>query len=340
MRPLSVVICLCWFSLAAYGQTEFGSLTGSVYNADHATVGNIPVEAKNVATGNIYKATSAQNGEYKFAQLPPGSYEITVLMFLYRPFLRKDFLVAAGQPQRLDIQLSESLTFTTLGELPALFALYAKRPPPPKGPTPRTPDGKPDFSGVWMTPPSSLLSAFSQEPDLQPWAEAVVRERLLNEARDKPSARCLPDNEATEVLVGLAPVKIVQTRTLLVALIDDVIAAHQVFLDGRKHPSGLDPTWMGHSIGKWDGDTLVIDTVGFNDKSWIFVGTPHTEKLHVTTRLHRLDLGHLEIEAVWDDPGAFNRPVKVTVVNILAPDEEIDETVCENNQYTEHVSAK
>jgi hypothetical protein len=339
MRSLAIAICLCWFSLAASGQTEFGSLTGSVY-ADHAPVENIPVEAKNVATGSVYKAASSPKGEYKFEQLSAGTYEVSVLLILYRPFLRKDFVIAAGQSQHLDIQLSGTLTASTLGELPALFELFSKRPPPPKGPAPRMPNGKPDLSGVWMTPPSYLLAAFSQQPDLQPWAEAIVRERLLNEARDKPSARCLPDNESTEPFVGLLPVKIIQTRTLLVALIEDVIAAHQVFLDGRSHPSDVEPTWMGHSVGKWDGDTLVIDTVGFNDKSWIFVVTPHTGMLHMTTRLRRLDLGHLQIEATYDDPATFKKPVMTTVVDVLAPDEELDEVVCENNQYTEHVNGK
>ncbi len=340
MRPLAIAICLCCFWFAAYAQTGSGSLSGSVYTGDHAPVANIPVEAKNLTTGNIYKAASSPKGAYKFDQLSAGTYEISVLMILYRPFLRKDFVIGAGQSQHLDIQLSGTLTATTLGELPALFELFSKRPPPPKGPAPRMPDGKPDLSGVWMTPPSDLLSAFSQQPDLQPWAEALVRERLLNEARDKPSARCLPDNESTEPFVGLIPVKIVQTRALLVALIEDVIAAHQVFLDGRSHPSDVEPTWMGHSIGKWDGDTLVIDTVGFNDKSWIFVVTPHTGMLHVITRLRRPDLGHLEIEATYDDPATFKKPVKTTVVDVLAPDEELDEVVCENNQYTEHVSGK
>ena len=118
------------------------------------------------------------------------------------------------------------------------------------------------------------------------------------------------------------------------------IEAAQKILDGRSHPSDLEPTWMGHSIGRWDGDTLVIDTVGFNNKAWIFIVTPRTEMLHVTTRLRRLDLGRLEIEAKYDDPGAFKKSVTATVVDVLAPDEEIDEVVCENNQYTEHVGAK
>jgi hypothetical protein len=337
MRAISIAICLCWFSLLTYGQTEFGSLTGSVSKADHAPLANIPVEAKHVATGKFYKATTSAKGEYKFGQLPAGSYEITVLMLLYRPFLRKDVAIAAGHDEHLDIQLSDDAFGNTLGEFPALFALFSKRPPPPVGPTPRMADGKPDLSGVWMTVPSSLLSVFTQQPDLQPWAEALVRERLLNEIKDKPSAHCLPDGEP---FIGLLPVKILQTRTLLVELIEDVIAAHQVFLDGRSHPSDLEPSWLGHSIGKWDGDTLVIDTVGFNDKTWLLVLVPHTEKLHATTRLRRPDLGHLQVETTYDDPGTFKKPVTTTAVDVLAPDEEIDEVFCENNQYFEHVGAK
>jgi hypothetical protein len=132
----------------------------------------------------------------------------------------------------------------------------------------------------------------------------------------------------------------VQSRDVLVHLVPDIPAAHEIFLDGRAHPSDLDPTWRGHSIGTWDGDTLVVDTVGFNQKSWLFLMVPHTTKLHVTQRFRRLDLGHLEIETTYDDPDTFNKPSTFKVVNILAPDENVDEVVCENNQYLEHVSAK
>jgi len=337
MRSLAIAICLCWFSFATYGQTEFGSLNGSVSKVDHTPLANIPVEAKNIPTGIFYKTATSPKGEYKFAQLPAGTYEVSVLMLLYRPFLRKDFAVAAGQPAHLDIQLSDDAFGNTLGEFPALLELFSKRPPPPAGPTPRMPDGKPDFSGVWMTPPAALFSVLLEQPELQPWAEALVRERILNQIKDKPSARCWPDGEP---FVGLFPTKIVQTPTVLVSLVEDVIAAHQVFLDGRGHPGDLEPGWLGHSIGKWDGDTLVIDTVGFNDKTWLFVVVPHTEKLHQTIRLRRPDLGHLQIETTYDDPGTFKKPVTTKAVDVLAPDEEIGEVLCENNQYTEHVSAK
>jgi hypothetical protein len=335
MRALAIAACLCWFSFAAHGQTEFGSLAGSLSNPAHAPAQGIAVEAKNIQTGIYYKAASSPKGEYTLAQLPAGTYELSVLSLLFRPFVRKDVGISAGQTQHLDIQLSGNATGNTLGELPAYLELASKRPPPPEGPPPRMPDGKPDLSGVWTSRPSDALSLILSPPvDLLPWADALVRERLMNQGRDVPSSRCLP---SSEVLVGLTPVEYIQTHTVLVQLMEDVTAEHVVFLDGRAHPSDLEPTWKGHSIAKWDGETLVIDTVGFNDKSWLFFVVPHTEMLHVIQRLRRPDFGHLEIETTYEDPGTFKTPAKFKMVNVLTPGEEVQEVVCENNQYSEHV---
>jgi hypothetical protein len=335
MRSISIAICLCVFPLAAYGQAGPGSITGTILSPAHAPAPAIKVEAKNVETGTFYKAVSSPKGEYTIAQLPAGMYEVLALNLAYRPFVRKDVTVAVGQAQRLDIQLSTDDAQNTLGELGAYLPLSAKRPPPPEGPAPRMPDGKPDLSGTWMTRPADALPViFSPNVDLLPWAEAIVRERLLTGARDVPSSRCLP---SSDLVVGITPVKYIQTRTVSVELMEDVTAAHEVFLDGRAHPSDLEPTWRGHSTGKWDGDTLVIDTVGFNDKSWIFFLVPHTEMLHAIQRLRRPDLGHLEIETTYQDPGTFKTPPKFSTVSILTPDEEVHEVVCENNQYSEHV---
>lgn len=331
---------MCWFPWAVYGQagTGSGALSGSVTSQTHAPVPGQAVEAKNIQTGIYYKAVSSANGEYAFTQLPAGSYEVSVLSLTARPFIRKDVAVSAGQSQHVDIQLSVDDTQNTLGELGAYLAVAATRPPPPKGPAPRMPDGKPDFSGVWTIPATSVLPLiFSPPVDLLPWAEALVRERLMNQGRDVPSSRCLP---SSDVLIGLTPVKYIQTGTVLVQLMEDVTAEHEVFLDGRSHPSDLEPTWRGHSTAKWDGDTLVIDTIGFNDKSWLFFLVPHTEMLRVTQRLRRMDLGHLQIETTYEDPGTFKTPPKFTTVSVLTPDEEVHEVVCENNQYTEHVGVK
>ncbi len=337
MRTLWIAIGLACCGAMAYGQGGLGSLSGSVFNPAHAAAPGIPVEAKNIQSGTYYKATSSPQGEYKFAQLPAGTYEITVLSLLFRPFIRKNLAVSADQTQRLDIQLSGPIA--SLGELPAYLEMAAKRPPPPQGATPMTPDGKPDLSGVWTLRPSDAIPLIIfPQGDLLPGAEALVRERLLNQERDIPSSRCLP---ASEVLIDILPFRYVQTRNLLIKLVEDsAAAAHEVFLDGRGHPSDLDATWRGHSTGRWDNDTLVIDTVGFNDKSWLFFVTPHTDMLHVTQRLRRPDLGHLEVETTYDDPGTFRTPVKFKVVDVLVPEEDVPESVCENNQYPEHVRSR
>jgi hypothetical protein len=263
---------------------------------------------------------------------------VLVLSLGFKPFVQKNVAIASGQTERLDVHLAEDSVQETLGEAGAYLALVAQRPPPPQGPTPRMADGKPDFSGVWSIRPSDALPLVMSPPvELQPWAEAMVRERLLNQGRDIPSSRCLP---SSDLVNRVMPFKYIQTRDVLVYLVEDIVAAHQVFLDGRPHPSDLEPTWMGHSIGKWDGDTLVIDTVGFNDKSWLFFLVPHTDMLHVTQRLRRPDLGHLEIEATYDDPKTFLKPVKFKSVNVLISDDDVHEVVCENNQYAEHVKDK
>jgi hypothetical protein len=334
MRFLPIVGGLCWCCLLAFGQAESASVAGSVFDPAHAPAPGISVEARNTQTRTDYKAVSSTEGEFALVQLPPGKYDIFVINANYRPFVRRGIVITAAQPAHLDIQLSSNAALGTLGEMPALYELLSKKPPPPQGPAPRISDGKPDFSGVWLISPPSLGGA--RQPDLLPWARALFRERVLNDYKDKPSARCLPE------LAGFLarwPIRIVQTSKLLVTLrSDDVISAHQVYLDGRSFPKDLESSWQGYSIGKWEGDTLVIDTVGLNDQTWLNM-FPHTGKLHVTDRLRRPDLGHLEVETTYDDPESFKTPFQTKFVNVLAPDEEVEEYVCaENNQYSEHVN--
>jgi Carboxypeptidase regulatory-like domain len=331
----AVALCLLLLSTEAFAQAGFGSIAGTVSTPAHAPAPDITVEAKNVQTGVYYKAKTSANGEYTFAQLPAGTYQVLVLNLFYRPFVGRDVAVSPGSGVRVDVQLAANIAFATLGEIGALWAV--KRPPPPQGRTPRMPDGKPDFSGVWMTPAADVASALSTPFDLLPWAEEVVRQRILTEAPDAPSSRCLPPPTDEPAIF---PVEYIQTKTRLVELVEDVVAAHQIYLDGRGHPTDLDPTWQGHSIGKWERDTLVVDTVGFNDKSWL-IPAPHTEMLHITERLRRPDLGHLEVEITYDDPGTFRSPAKIKVTNVLVPGEEVHEYVCaENNLDRDHLITK
>jgi len=322
--------------MMALCQTEAGSIAGSVFGPAHAPAAGVSVEARNTETGTDYKAVSSPKGEYTLAQLPPGKYDVFVIDAKYRPFVRRGIVIRQPQPAALEIQLASNAgMLATLGEMPALFELLSKRPPPPQGPAPKTDDGKPDFSGVWLISPTSA-GGRAQQPDLLPWARAQYRERVLNDYKDKPSARCLPDLAG---FLGRWPIKIVQTSKLLVTLrSDDVITAHQVYLDGRSFPQDLESSWQGYSIGKWESDSLVIDTLGLNDKTWLNM-FPHSAKLHITERLRRPDLGHLEVETKYDDPESFRTPFQTKIVNVLAPDEEVEEYVCaENNQYRDHVS--
>jgi hypothetical protein len=202
----------------------------------------------------------------------------------------------------------------------------------PSGPVPKMADGKPDLSGAWYSP----RTVDAGTPKMTPWAAEVLKQR---NPKDDPEARCLP---AGVPRMNPFPWKTVQTEKLLVMLFEGNIHSYrQVFLDGREHPKDLDPTWYGHSIGKWDGDTLVVDTIGFNDKFWFdFAGHPHTEKLHVIERYHRRDLGNLDIDITIFDPDAYTEPWKIKRTSALM-NGEIQEYICnENNQDVEHLVGK
>ena len=198
-------------------------------------------------------------------------------------------------------------------------ALSGQAPPPtgtsmgnekaPTGPTPRTPEGKVDFSGVWD--PGSAFFNIGQVP-LQPWAAELYAQRRANLGKDDPEAQCLP---AGVPRISPFPQKFVQTPTLIVILDEgNVHSYRQLFLDGRGHPKNMDPLWMGDSIAKWDGDTLVVDTTGFNDKTWLTgQGVPHSEELHVIERYRRPDFGHLDVEITLEDPKAFTKPTPSSV---------------------------
>ena len=210
------------------------------------------------------------------------------------------------------------------------------------GPTPRAPDGKPDLSGIWGPDPHMIGDiAVALKPGeklpLQPWALKLSKERL---SKDDPNASCLPSGIPRQ---SPFPFKIIETPKLIVFLIEgNVHTYRQIFVDGSSHPKDLDPSWFGDSRGKWDGDTLVVDTVGFNDKFWFDgIGHPHTEKLHVIERYRRPDAGHLVYEITIDDPGAYTRPFTLYANSPLLQNTEIMEYFCiENNQDVAHILGK
>jgi hypothetical protein len=211
----------------------------------------------------------------------------------------------------------------------------------PAGRAPKATNGKPDLSGIW-TPDRTFIYDISsslakgETLPLQPWAAKLAHDRM---SKDDPEANCLP---AGVPRMAPYPWKIVQTPTLVVFLFEGNIHTYrQIFLDGRKHPEDPQPTWYGDSIGQWDGDTLVVDSVGFNDKFWFdFAGHPHTEKLHVVERYRRPDAGHLDYDVTIEDPGAYTKPFVMHGHSALETGELMEYVCNENNQDISHITGK
>jgi hypothetical protein len=208
-------------------------------------------------------------------------------------------------------------------------------------PAPRAPDGKPDLSGLWnkISPKYSRnIAADLKAEDIQPWARALVEERNENLGRDYMNVLCVPLGPGYPTAAdstGSEMMKIVQTPGLILILNPD-LTYRQIFLDGRALETAPNPTWMGYSVGRWEGDTLVVESFGFNDRTWLdHDGHPHTEGLRTTERYRRRDFGNLDVEVTFSDPGAYGKPWTVAVRAELMPDTEMIEWVC--NESDHHV---
>lgn len=204
---------------------------------------------------------------------------------------------------------------------------------PVSGALPRTADGKPDLTGVWVGgTPVGDISQGLPKGEMMPLLPEAKKKMDAHLAKDDPQAQCLP---LPMPRFTPYPWRIVVTPTHTFFLYE-MYNYRQVFMDGRKHPplDELDPTWYGHSIGWWEGDTLVVDTVGYNGKSWLDNrGHIMTDKMHLTERYTRTDLGNMRVEMTVDDPGAYSRPFTATGTARLMPKDELIEYVCnENNQ--------
>jgi len=209
-------------------------------------------------------------------------------------------------------------------------------------PAPRAVDGHPDLTGIWAGPGTGgyerNIARDLKPADIQPWAEAIYQQRVYNEGKDAPRANCLPDPFVYYHAVDTQ--RIVQTPGLIIVLYQGTTNSQhrEIFTDGRKLPADPNPTWMGYSVGHWDGDTLVVETAGFNDRSWLDIeGHPHSEALKVTERFHRRDLGHMDLDITIDDPKTFTRPFSLSMPQHLTPDTDLIESVCENDRSVTHM---
>jgi hypothetical protein len=229
----------------------------------------------------------------------------------------------------------------------------------PAGKIPRTPDGKPnlaalaprssdghpDLSGIWEHTGNSHVQNIAAdlkpgEVSYQPWAKALVDARADgSHARDDPPGNCLPQG-VPRINAAPSPWKIIQTPELVAVLYETFNFWRQIFLDGRELGEDFTPTWFGFSTGKWQGETLVVDTRGFNGKAWIDqAGRPSTEALHVTERFSRKDFGHMEVQITIDDSKAYTKPWTVTEKFNLVTNGDLLEFICENNRDAQHMPA-
>ena len=204
-------------------------------------------------------------------------------------------------------------------------------------PAPQTPDGKPDLSGLWekISPKYGRNIAADLKPgQVQPWAEALVQQRTEALGKDYMGALCLPlgmeyITDGGSTAAGMT--KIIQTPNLIIFLNPD-LTYRQIYMDGRKLEADPSPSWMGYSVGHWDGDTLVVESNGFNDRTWLDRdGHPHTEALRTTERYTRKDFGHMKTEFTLQDPKVYAKPWTVALEAQLAADTEMIEYVCNEN---------
>ena len=196
------------------------------------------------------------------------------------------------------------------------------------GPTPRTAEGHPDFTGLWRT--GRTGGDLSDRSKFQPWVNTLIDERDSRYFADNPRFHCLPSGPAAINSGGnsYGLRRILQHPTMIAVLYNDG-SYREIFMDGRELEGNPLPTWMGYSVGRWEGDTLVVESNGYNDKTWLNSrGVSHTGQLRMTERFRRPDFGHMEVEVTYEDPGAFESPLNATIQMNFAADEVMLETVC------------
>jgi len=211
-------------------------------------------------------------------------------------------------------------------------------------PAPRTPDGKPDLSGLWRPEANpyrfDLIQDLKDEEIFRPEARAIFMQRVADFRRADPVTHCLPGGPALIFTGGAVRLyRIIQSPAVIGLLYEDNVHYRQIFMDGRELPKDPNPDWMGYSVGHWDGDTLVVETAGFNDRTWLDrVGHPHSEDLRVTERFRRIDFGHMQFQITFEDPKMMTRPLTISVPVNYAPDTDMLEYLCgENERDTGHL---
>jgi hypothetical protein len=216
-------------------------------------------------------------------------------------------------------------------------------------PAPKSRDRKPDLSGLWLpeNDPTNIGTNGELLPKLfidvgrglkpgelsmQPWAQALMTERSSNFQADDPITACKPLGGPRLDYIP-APIKIVQNPGLIIMMHEQETTFRQIHTDGRKLPDDPQPSSLGYSTARWEGDTVIVDTIGFHDQGWLdAIGHPYSDALHVTERFHRRDFGHMELQITIDDSKAYKKPFTVTEGMVILPDTDLLEYHCSENE--------
>lgn len=326
------IIFLLLLGMAVNAQERGSQLNGQVSGPFDGLVGDAPIRAVHIPSGDSWQTRTSANGEYEFTDLPAGDYRVQVRLPCceYAPYQSEPFDVQSGAERTFDVQLAQGFQLNTIGDdIGIATAQILKGREVPDLPVPKTADGKPDLTGMWMYGHDPFPSA----PKLTPWAANLVAERTANHFVESPRFHCLPT--ALPIPTHTPPIfgKFIQTPDVIVILFEGILGYRQIFMDGRGHPEDADPTWLGHSIGWWEDDVLVVDTTGFNDRGWTGLTHPRSEDFHVVERYRRTSFGDMELEISLEDPAVYKEPWVQRMAVYLTPGETLYEFVCENEKW-------
>lgn len=328
LSPLFLVL----LAATASAQGQVGQFSGVVTGPFDGLVAKAPMRAMQIETGDSWQTRTDANGRYHFDGLPAGEYHLQVrhICCEYAPYQSEPVELHAGAERTFNIQLQQGFQLNTIGDDNGIAtAQILAAQDIPDLPAPETADGKPDLTGMWMYG----WDLFSPAPKFTDWAAKLVAERAKNQFVESPRMRCLPT--ALPIPTHTPPTfgKFVQTPGLIVILYEGVLGFRQIFTDGRDHPEDIDPSWLGHSVGRWEDDVLVVDTVGFNDRGWTGLSHPRSEEFHVIERYRRTSYGGMELEMTIEDPAVYTEPWVQQMPIYLTPNEQLFEFVCENEAW-------
>jgi len=317
-----------------FAQAQSSAMRGQITGPFDGLVADAPIQATRVDSGERWRSRSDAEGRYAFDELPAGEYRIQVSIGCceYKPYRFEPVDVNGGGPRIFDIQLEQGFQLNTIGDDQAIATaqILAERDIPDL-PIPRNDNGKPNLTGMWLYG----ADPFPVGPKFNDRSAKLVAERVANNFIESPRIRCLPTSLP---IPGHTPPtfgKFIHSPGLIVILYEGILGYRQIFTDGREHPEDPNPTWLGHSIGSWEDDTLVVDTIGFNDRGWTGLTHPRSENFHVVERYTRTTYGDMELELTIEDPAVYVEPWVQQMPVYFAPGEELLEFVCENDKWVQ-----